>query len=146
MRGPRPSGPARSTSPSGAGGRWIAGARLGLCLALAAGFASPCRGLAFASGAALAFAFAFASVPSFFAFASAFDAAFLAFAGAFVALAPLPSAFAASASSTLDDAVVTSSPAFWSAARASFEGMSSLLRYLVDALLCHSVMKSKVSC
>ena len=40
------------------------------------------------------------------------------------ALAPLPSAFAASASSTLEDAVVTSRPAFWSAARTSFEGMS----------------------
>ena len=90
---------------------------------LAAALASPlAAGLAFAS----AFGSAFASAPSSFAFAfaSAFGAAFLAFAGAFVALAPLPSALAASASSTLEDAVVTSSPAFWSAARTSFEGMS----------------------
>jgi hypothetical protein len=58
------------------------------------------------------------------AFAAGFASAFFGFAGAAVALAPLPSAFAASASSTLEDAVVTSRPAFWSAARTSFEGMS----------------------
>jgi hypothetical protein len=94
-----------------------------------AGFAPPlAAGFAFASGFAPALASAFgsdfASAPSAAAFASAFGAAFLAFAGAFGALAPLPSTLAASASSTLEDAVVTSSPAFWSAARTSFEGMS----------------------
>jgi hypothetical protein len=61
---------------------------------------------------------------SAFAFPSSFGAVCFAFAGAFAALAPLPSTFAASASSTLEDAVVTSRPAFWSAARTSFEGMS----------------------
>jgi hypothetical protein len=56
-----------------------------------------------------------------FAFPSPFGSAFVAFVGAFVALAPFAKAFAASASSTLEEAVVTSSPAFFSAARASFE-------------------------
>jgi hypothetical protein len=64
-------------------------------------------------------------LPSGAGFASAFSAgfasAFFAFAGAFAALAPFEKAFAASASSTLEDAVVTSSPAFCNAARASFE-------------------------
>jgi hypothetical protein len=107
MRGPRPSGPALRTSPWGAGGRVIAG--LGAC-----GFSFFCA-FAFALGAASA---AGAEPPS----ACAGD--FFAFAGAFVALAPLPKAFAASASSTLEDAVVTSSPAALRAARASFEVMS----------------------
>jgi hypothetical protein len=88
--------------------------------AFAAGFAS-----AFASDFASAFASDFASAfAAGFAFASVFAAAFFAFAGAFVALAPLPSTFAASASSTLEDAVVTSRPASLSAARTSFDGMS----------------------
>ena len=62
-----------------------------------------------------------AGFASAFGFASLFGAGFFAFAGAFVALAPFENAFAASASSTLEDAVVTSSPAFCNAARASFE-------------------------
>ena len=74
-----------------------------------------------ASASAAGFASALAAG---FAFASVFGVAFFAFAGALVALAPLPSTFAASVSSTLEEAVVTSSPAFWSAARTSFEGMS----------------------
>jgi len=45
----------------------------------------------------------------------------LAAAGGSVALAPFAKAFTASASSTLEEAVVTSSPACLSAARASFE-------------------------
>jgi len=53
--------------------------------------------------------------------ASAVAAAGAGFSGAFVALAPFANAFAASASSTLEEAVVTSSPACLSAARASFE-------------------------
>jgi hypothetical protein len=89
----------------------------GLASASGAGFASP-----FVAG--LASAFAAGASPSPLGFASLFLAAFFGFAGAAVALAPLPSAFAASASSTLEDAVVTSRPAFWSAARTSFEGMS----------------------
>jgi len=48
-------------------------------------------------------------------------AAVAAVAGACAALAPFANAFAASVSSTLEEAVVTSSPAFLSAARASFE-------------------------
>jgi hypothetical protein len=54
-------------------------------------------------------------------FASPFGAALFACAGASVALAPFEKAFAASASSTLEEAVFTSSPACLSAARASFE-------------------------
>jgi len=98
-------------------------------LASAAGAAPPSAACASAAGVASAFAGASAFValacfaPSAFgfAFASLFGAAFFAFAGAFVALAPFENAFAASASSTLEDAVVTSSPAFCNAARASFE-------------------------
>jgi hypothetical protein len=88
-----------------------------------AGFAS-----AFAGAAASALAAGFASAAGFsapsafgFAFASTFGAAFFAFAGAVVALAPFANALAASASSTLEEAVVTSSPAFLRTARASFE-------------------------
>jgi hypothetical protein len=55
---------------------------------------------------------------------SALASAFFGFAGAFVAEAPLPSTFAASASSTLEEAVVTSSPAFCSRARTSFDSRS----------------------
>jgi hypothetical protein len=66
---------------------------------------------------------------------SSFAAVFFGFAGAFVArpdasaagwpaasaTAPLPNAFAASASSTLDAGAVTPRPAFWRISRASFE-------------------------
>jgi len=70
-----------------------------------------------------------AAPPSAFgsAFAPSFAAAFFGFAGAFVAVepfaavAPLPNAFAASASSTLEAAAVTPRPAFWRISRASFE-------------------------
>jgi len=79
--------------------------------------ALPCAAAPSASAAGFASAFA----PSAFAFASALGASFSAFAGAFVALAPFEKAFAASASSTEEEAVVTSSPACFMAARASFE-------------------------
>ncbi len=154
MRGPRPSGPARLTSPSGVGGRAIGGRAgcafpappLGFASVLAAPVSAfdSAAGLASAAGApespssaaadfaalsaagfasafgfapsALAFAPVFAFAPSAFAFAPAF-----AFAGAFVAVAPLPNAFAASPSSTLEAAAVTPRPAFWRISRASFE-------------------------
>jgi hypothetical protein len=112
------------TSPAGDGGRWIAGRGWGLASPLAAGFAFA-SGFASALALASGFASALAAAPSPVAFESALGVAFFGFAaGASVALAPLPSTLAASASSTLEDAVVTSRPAFWSAARTSFEGMS----------------------
>ena len=90
--------------------------------ALAAGSAAPPS--ASAAGAAAppeAFASAFAP-PLASAFApSCFAAAFFGFAGALVAAAPLPNAFAASASSTLEAGAVTPRPAFWRISRASFE-------------------------
>jgi hypothetical protein len=82
---------------------------------LAPGFAS-------AAGLASACPAGFLAPSAFgFAFASAVGASAFAFAGAVVALAPFANAFAASASSTLEEAVVTSSPAVLSTARASFE-------------------------
>ena len=100
-------------------------------LASAAGAAPP--SVASAAGAAppsvfasafapSAFAPPFGFAPSAFALApSAFAAAFFGFAGAFVAVAPLPNAFSASASSTLEAGAVTPRPAFWRISRASFE-------------------------
>jgi hypothetical protein len=90
-----------------------------LASASAAGFA-PAFAAAFPSATASAAGF-FAPSAFGFAFASPLGAAFFAFAGDFVALAPFANAFAASASSTLEEAVVTSSPAFLRTARASFE-------------------------
>jgi hypothetical protein len=80
-------------------------------------------GAAFASAFASAAAFPAAPSAGALPFASLFGAAFFSFAGVFVAvaLAPFANTFAASASSTLEEAVVTSSPAFFRAARASFE-------------------------
>jgi len=72
-----------------------------------------------AAASAAGFVSASAS-PSACGFASVFGFA-SGLAAAFVALAPFASAFVASASSTLEEAVVTSSPACLSAARASFE-------------------------
>ena len=79
------------------------------------GLASRRRRLGLRGGLRLGFA------PSAFAFASPSPSAFFAFAGAFAGTRAVANAFAASASSTLEEAVVTSSPAFCKAARASFE-------------------------
>ena len=52
---------------------------------------------------------------------------------------------AMSFSSTLEAAAFTSKPAFWRISEDLLAGDPLLLRYFVDALLCHSRMKSKVS-
>ena len=134
MRGPRPWGPARLTSPSGAGGRVLAG----LASASAAGLAS-----AFAAGFV---AFAAGASPSPLGFASLFLAAFFGFAGAAVALAPLPNAFATSRLVHARGGRLHVEAGLLERGKDLLGGDAPFLRYLVDSLLCHSVMKSKVSC
>ena len=117
---------AEAASPAGAAPPSLASAAGAAppSVASAAGAAPPSAfASAFApSPFASAFAPPFGFAPSAFALApSAFAAAFFGFAGAFVAVAPLPNAFAASASSTLEAGAVTPRPAFWRISRASFE-------------------------
>ena len=175
MRGPRPSGPARLTSPSGVGGRAIGGRAgcafpappLGFASVLAAPVSAfdSAAGLASAAGApespssaaadfaalsAAGFASAFGFAPSALAFAPVF-----AFAPSAFAFAPAL-AFAArrAVAKRLRGVALFHARGSSGHAKAGLlENLQGLLRgdpslfsYLVDALLCHSVMKSKVSC